>query len=618
VLSRSGVKVWRLTDKEPVFVGGEEGTVVSYDSLPDRETWISLQTARATIVGFDFSPDSKTWISLHKNGSINIYDLTSGQKVPSFRVSSYPRTMALHPKKHQVAVAWWDRVEIHDLEKGQVLAKFPLDPGPWPSVAWHPNGEVVAMVGNDRIICLWEVTTHRLLARLEGHTHDGIGFVFNHAGNLLASGDWSGNLRLWDAHAGQQLFHTQANLKCLRFSPDDRFLAGELQGPNVHIWEVAAGREYRVLGRDPALSRFAFLSCSIHPNGRLLAAGAEDGYFAFWDLTTGRSLGFLRVDPPAQVLFEPSGALLICTPEELRRWPVKEVPESPGLLRIGPPQELAPLPAVVHQLARSYDGRVLAIPVRREAKPMQLQIPLLGRRAPGISIPMQPHHDILVLSAQPLRKEVYLSSHSDVRYAAVSPDGRRVATGSHGTSQEVKVWDAATGKVEKELPVGGGAQVAFSPDGRWLAASGDAIRVWEVGSWHQRWEREGVTRSPVAFSPDSSMLAYGMKSNGALGLVDPETGREYAPLEDPHQHAAGRLVFSPDNTLLVCVGHPHRDPTVWDLRALRTRLAPLGLDWDKPPFPSPPPNPDAPPLRVEVEYGGLKMDLQRNQLLLEA
>jgi hypothetical protein len=66
-----------------------------------------------------------------------------------------------------------------------------------------------------------------------------------------------------------------------------------------------------------------------------------------------------------------------------------------------------------------------------------------------------------------------------MRSCAVSPDGRWVATGSGELLQGsgAKVWNAATGKLEAEFPVGRMAPVWFSPDGRWLVTGSGGFRL---------------------------------------------------------------------------------------------------------------------------------------------
>src|SRR5205814_2149305 len=63
---------------------------------------------------------------------------------------------------------------------------------------------------------------------------------------------------------------------------------------------------------------------------------------------------------------------------------------------------------------------------------------------------------------------VATGGHANLGFVAISPDGRRVATGAwQGTG--VKIWDGRSGQLLHELPVRGSAVVAFSPDGKWLA-----------------------------------------------------------------------------------------------------------------------------------------------------
>ena len=284
------------------------------------------------------------------------------------------------------------------------------------------------------------------------------------------------------------------------------------------LWEVAAGGEYRTLVRAAAAGKGFYHHPSIRSDGRLLAVGMGDG-FGLWDLPSGNELAFLESPGTDFVLFEPSGALLTNGSAGLLRWPVQADAASPGLLRIGPPHKLS-VPGPICHVACSGDGRVIAV--------SQFQ----GGRVLHADRPDQP---------------VPIGPHDDARYVAVSPDGRWVVTGAHnGTG--VKIWEARSGELEKELPVDSGSRVGFSPDGKWLATTGGGLRLWAVGSW-----REGPqigVGAAFAFSADGKLLAV-ETGHGAVRLVDPDTGREYARLENPNQDRADFLSFSPDGTQLV-------------------------------------------------------------------
>jgi tetratricopeptide (TPR) repeat protein len=92
---------------------------------------------------------------------------------------------------------------------------------------------------------------------------------------------------------------------------------------------------------------------------------------------------------------------------------------------------------------------------------------------------------------------------------------------------------------------------------------------------------------------------------GVVRLLNPDTGREYARLEDPYQDRAWHLAFSPDGTQLVVNAETDR-LHVWDLRVIREELARRDLDWDLPPYPPAAAPPDAPPMRVVVDLGWLR------------
>jgi WD40 repeat protein len=554
------MRLWRVTGTTPVQI---------------------LEAHDASNVSF--SPDSRLFALARPDGTIAIHNLESTQQTARLRTTRPVNGLAFSPVARQLAAGCTDGIQVLDLDTGRVVAQF----GRGVAIGtptWHPEGKLLAGVeANSNRITVWDVPRCEPRLVLEGHTDNVSQVVFNHAGDLLASDGWDEKLRIWDIQTGKQLIETPSrNAVRFAFSPDDRRLAAVRIHNKVQILEVAANRAYRTLARHPDAGKDWYRSLSTDPPSSvassrqsLIAAGAGRRGFGLWDLATGREAGFVKLPESYEVLFDPSGALLTNRADGVWRWPARHDAVSPGRIRLGPPERL-PLRGSTDQIASSADGRVLATAQRGQGG----LVWHAGR-------------------ADPVR----LFPHGDVRFIAVSPNGRLVATGSHhGTG--VKVWDSQSGALVKELLVGvPHTEVAFSPDGKWLATLGGiGCRLWAVDSWNEGPPIGGVR---FAFSPDSALLAV-ETGTGVIALVNPGTGREYVRLEDPNQHRANLLRFSSEGTRLVTINIDDNSLHVWDLQAVRRELADLGLDWDMPPWPAFVENPKGPPLQLHVDSGELR------------
>jgi WD40 repeat protein len=213
-----------------------------------------------------------------------------------------------------------------------------------------------------------------------------------------------------------------------------------------------------------------------------------------------------------------------------------------------------------------------------------------------------------LLDGKTRRERVRLESPKRAS-VALSPDGQWVATGDLGgitgaaPSNSVRLFHLPATNVAHELPISRRAIVRFSPDGKWLGVGGGGlgVKIYRTGSWqlaHSISATNGFN-SPgsFCFSPDGRILALA-SSDIHVRLVDVETAAELATLAAPNPQPLAWLAFSPDGSQLAAACLTQQIQ-LWDLRALRTQLAAMKLDWHSAPLPAVSPA-RAPPARVIV------------------
>jgi WD40 repeat protein len=89
-------------------------------------------------------------------------------------------------------------VRIWDLTSGRVKRRVGSYAPARNSVAFAPDGRLLATADNDGMVKLWNVATGRLLARLDGHSNWLGGVAFSPDGRTLAATGNDTDVRLWD------------------------------------------------------------------------------------------------------------------------------------------------------------------------------------------------------------------------------------------------------------------------------------------------------------------------------------------------------------------------------------------------------------------------------------
>ncbi|CAI7582049.1 unnamed protein product [Penicillium bialowiezense] len=435
------------------------------------------------------------------------------------------------------------------------------------SVAFSPNGMLLASGSSDSTVRLWDTVTgtHRIF---KGHLKSISSVAFSPDGVLLASGSFDKTVRLWNTVTGTYriIEEHSRSVHSVAFSPDGILLASGSNDHNICLWNTAKNKYQTLKGHSGCVNSVAF-----SPNGTLLASGSDDNTVRLWDTVTGtHQIIENHSDGVNSVAFSPDGALLAFGSNDnticLRNTAINKH------------QTLKGHSGWIQSIAFSPDGALLASGSKDDTVRLwntmdKYQNPK-DHLGSVLSMAFSPDGALLVSGSSDTTVRLWntttgthqtLQGHSgSVDLVAFSPNGVLLASGSY--DKTVRLWDTATG-THRILKGHSGyiRSLAFSPNGALLASGSqdNTIRVWDtVTDMYRIFEGHSGSVNSVAFSPDGTLLASasGFYDN-TVRLWDTATGT-HRTLEG-HSASTPLLAFSPDGALLASGSH-HNTVHLWD------------------------------------------------------
>lgn len=539
VVSGSGVeygtaRVWEATigkeisqiSREYLFQNGISSVAFS----PDGQ-WVISASAAGPIMVSSSSNTTATMYPDHVVGIVYVWEAATGKEIARMTHGDVITSVAIGPDGKSAVSGSNDRTaRVWVVATGKEIARMTHESFV-NAVAFSPDGKWVVSGGSDNTARVWNATTGKEISR-KTHADSVISVAFSPDGKWVISGSSDGITRVWEVASGKEVARMVGSIAVV--SPNGKWVATSYKF-NTGIWPLEQDVNIEP-DIDQELSHMihgeSVSSAEFSPDQKMVVS-VSGGIARVWNTITSEEIS--RMEGVASAIFMPDGKTIVSGGKDLLIWNAatgKEIKrmanfEYAGSLALNPDGKLVAF--------EGFDGIVLVWDLVRDREISRMIH--YDRDADGFP--------------------------DTVTCVAFSPDGKLVASG--GLDQTVRVWEADSGKEISAISLYEScSSVIFSPNSK-LVAAGDifgAVYLLDTVTGPRPTLRNQTDWDAiVAFSPDGKWVIASGGTDNSAAVFDTVTGVEVARLI--HNDLVTAVAFSHNGKWVVSGGSD--GARVWDI-----------------------------------------------------
>jgi WD40 repeat protein len=227
----------------------QQGAVWVWNAVTGERV-LHLEAHPALVRSVAYSSDGKYLATgggeLHTRGEVSLREADTGRVLHTFRLPKGVWRVRFSPDGRRLAalVSYANEWRAWDATGGKEVARVRVPNVDILALAFHPDGDRVAVGGTDGAVSLWSLAAEKRVASFRGHTAAVFGLAYTPDRTRFASASSDNTIKVWDAETAQEVLALKGHrgpVNSVVFAPDGSWLASCSDDGTVMLWETGRG-----------------------------------------------------------------------------------------------------------------------------------------------------------------------------------------------------------------------------------------------------------------------------------------------------------------------------------------------------------------------------------------
>ncbi|MHC5596230.1 MAG: protein kinase domain-containing protein, partial [Nostoc sp.] len=229
--------------------------------LNTQKVIASLSGHSQAVKSVSFSPNGQILATASDDKSIKLWQVETLEQICTLLGHSHAvKSVAFSPDGQMLASGSWDKtIKLWNVNTGREICTITGHQLQVSSVAFSPDGKLLASASYDRTTRLWQIPAlessqrefenrpcYSLLSTLSGHAWAVLTVAFSPDGKILATGSDDNTIKLWEVNSGQlicTLVGHSWSVVAVAFTADGETLLSASCDKTVKLWRVSTAEE---------------------------------------------------------------------------------------------------------------------------------------------------------------------------------------------------------------------------------------------------------------------------------------------------------------------------------------------------------------------------------------